>query len=121
MAILKIVLTPQPAVARARSGVAASSSESTLKSQLRLDGAFVQTLGQMANVLVALLTPAALLALVLGLWRVCADLGWAGAFVISSGFFSHWQVWIALSIGLKMLSSVLIAWGSRSAKFSQES
>ncbi len=120
MPVLKIVLTPQPAVARARSGGAATTSESTIKPQFRFEGAFVQTLGQMANVLVALLTPAALVAFVLGLWRVCADLGWAGAFPISGGFFSHWQVWIALSIALKMLSSVLIAWGSRSAKFSEE-
>jgi hypothetical protein len=120
MAMVKIVLTPQPAVARARSGVTATTSESTIKSQFWFEGEFVQTLGQMANVLVALLTPAALVALVLGLWRLCADLGWAGAFVISGGFFSHWQVWIALSIGLKMLSSALIAWGSRSAKLSEE-
>jgi hypothetical protein len=75
---------------------------------------------QLANILVALLTPAALVALVLGIWRVCADLGWAGPFLIGDGFFSHWQVWIALSIGLKMLSSSLIAWGSRTAKFSEE-
>ena len=75
---------------------------------------------QLANVLVALLTPAAVLALVMGLWRVGTDLGWADAFLITGGFFSHWQVWIALSIGLKMLSSTLIAWGSRSSKFSEE-
>ncbi len=75
---------------------------------------------QLANVLVALLTPAAVVALVMALWRVCADLGWAGAFLIADGFFSHWQVWIALSIGLKMLSSTLIAWGSRTSKFSEE-
>ncbi len=128
MAVLKIVLTPQPAVARARSGVAASSSERTIKSQFWFEGVLAlmsqafgfQPLGQLANILVALLTPAALVALVLGIWRVCADLGWAGPFFIADGFFSHWQVWIALSIGLKMLSSTLIAWGSRIAKFSEE-
>jgi hypothetical protein len=128
MVVLKIILTPQPAVARARSSVTATTSEGTLKSQLRFENALVfiteafgsQILGQLANVLVALLTPAALVALVFGVWRVCTDLGWARAFVISGGFFSHWQVWIALSIGLKMLSSMLIAWGSRTAKFSEE-
>jgi hypothetical protein len=124
MAVLKIVLTPQPAVARARSGITSITSESTVKSQFGLVGALaVVTQGfsrQLANILVALLTPAALVALVLGIWRVCTDLGWAGAFLISGGFFSHWQVWIALSIGLKMLSSTLIAWGSRSGKFSEE-
>jgi hypothetical protein len=78
------------------------------------------TLSQLANILVALLTPAAVVACVMGMWRVCMDLGWAGAFLISGGFFSHWQVWIALSIALKMLSSSLIAWGSRNGKFSEE-
>jgi len=124
MALFKVGLTPQPAVARARSGVDASTSESTIKAQLWFESAFVfitQSFSrQLANVFVALLTPAALVALVLGMWRVCADLGWAGAFVIAGGFFSHWQVWIALSIGLKMLSSTLIAWGSRTSKFSEE-
>ncbi len=124
MPVLKVVLTPQPAVARARSGVVASTSVGAIKAQLWFESAFLlitQTFSrQLANVLVALLTPAALVALVMGLWRVCADLGWAGAFLIGGGFFSHWQVWIALSIALKMLSSSLIAWGSRTAKFSEE-
>lgn len=70
--------------------------------------------------MVALLTPAAVVAFVMGMWRLCMDLGWAGAFLISGGFFSHWQVWIALSIGLKMLSSTLITWGARTSKFSEE-
>jgi hypothetical protein len=109
-------------VAQARSSATATTSE--IKSQLWFESALVvraQTFSrQLANVLVALLTPAALVALVLGIWRVCADLGWTGAFLIAGGFFSHWQVWVALSVGLKMLSSTLIAWGSRSGKFSEE-
>jgi hypothetical protein len=128
MAVLKIGLTPHPAVVRARSGVLTSTSESALKSQFQFDNApagaiqgfGLQTVSQLANVLVALLTPAAVVAFVLALWRVCADLGWATAFLIGDGFFSHWQVWIALSIVLKTLSSTLIAWGSRTAKFSEE-
>jgi hypothetical protein len=124
MAVLKVGLTPQPAVAPAPSGVVRSTSESTLKSQFWLESAFEAiTQGfsrQLADVLVALLTPAAVVALVMALWRVGADLGWAGAFLITGGFFSHWQVWIALSIGLKLLSSTLIAWGSRTNKFSEE-
>jgi hypothetical protein len=128
MAVLKIVLTPQPAVARARSGVPAITSESTSKSQFWFESAFVQitrtfgveAFGQLANILVALLTPAALVALVMGIWRVGTDLGWARAFLIADGFFSHWQVWIALSIGLKIVSSTLIAWGSRTGKYSEE-
>lgn len=128
MAAFKLGFTPQPAVARARSGVTATTSESTIKSQFQFEAVLaprtpsfgIQTIGQLANVLIALLTPAALLALVLGIWRVGTDLGWAGAFLIAGGFFSHWQVWIALSIALKMLSSTLIAWGERTSKFSEE-
>ena len=57
--------------------------------------------------LIILLTPAAMLALVFALWRIGADLGWTGTFVISDGFFSHWQVWLALAIGLKLATSSL--------------
>lgn len=128
MAAFKFGLTPQPEMARARSDVSATSSESTIKSQFWFENVnaqstpelAVRTLGQLADVLVALLTPAALVALVMGMWRVGNDLGWAREFLISGGLFSHWQVWIALSIGLKVLSSMLIAWGSRSNKFSEE-
>jgi hypothetical protein len=123
MAGLKVEFTPQPA-APAPSGVIASTSENIVKSQFRLEAipaAIAKIFSrQLANTLIALLTPAAVVAFVMGLWRVCADLGWAGVFLISDGFFSHWQVWIALSIALKMLSSALIAWGSRTAKFSEE-
>ncbi len=124
MAVLKIILTPEHAVARARSGVATGASGNTIKPQVWFDNVFTLiTQGfsrQLANILVALLTPAAVLALVMAIWRVCADLGWAGAFLISAGFFSHWQVWLASSIALKMISSTLIAWGSRTAKLSEE-
>jgi len=124
MEVLKVVLTPQPAVARAQSGVTAITSETTVKSQFWFEGAFALiTQGfsrQLADVLVALLTPSAVVALVMALWRVGADLGWAGAFLIAGGFFSHWQVWIALSIGLKLISSTMLAWGSRTGKFSEE-
>jgi hypothetical protein len=64
---------------------------------------------QLARIFVALLTPASVVVLVLGLWRLSADLGWTEAFLISTGFFSHWQVWIALSIALRLLASFLAA------------
>jgi hypothetical protein len=128
MAPLKVEFTPQHAGDQAGSVITATTSASTMKLQVWFEHAVsplartfgIQTLGQLANVLVALLTPAAVVALVMGIWRVSADLGWAGAFLIAGGFFSHWQVWIALSISLKMLSSTLIAWGSRTSKFSEE-
>ncbi len=47
-----------------------------------------------------LLRSGALAALTLGVWRLGVDLGWTQDFVISSGVWSHWQVWIAVAIGL---------------------
>jgi hypothetical protein len=55
----------------------------------------------------ALLTPVAVIALVLGMWRFGTDLGWTEDFVISNGLFSHWQIWIALAIALQALASML--------------
>ena len=69
----------------------------------------VATSAQAADVLVALVTPSALVASVMGLWRLTADLGWTESFPISAGFFSHWIVWIALAIGLKFGASALAA------------
>jgi hypothetical protein len=60
---------------------------------------------QFAKMLIAFLTPAATVALVFGLWRFGVDLEWTAAFPINSGFFSHWQVWIALAGALQGLAS----------------
>jgi hypothetical protein len=62
---------------------------------------------QAANFIAVFLDPTALLALVFGLWRFGVDLGWTGSFVIGQGLFSHWQVWIALAIGIKSTESLL--------------
>ena len=42
-----------------------------------------------------LLKPPALVAAVLALWRFASEFNWAGGFVINSGPFSHWQIWLA--------------------------
>lgn len=59
----------------------------------------------------ALLTPAAFMACALGVWRIAADLKWAGDFAIHSGLFSHWQVWIASAGLLHLCSRVLNHYG----------
>ena len=53
------------------------------------------------------LTPLALMETALGLWRLGADLDFTGGFFISSGLFSHWQVWLALAAGTQFLSLTL--------------
>lgn len=58
-----------------------------------------------------LLTPAAVMAAILGVWRICADIGLAGEFAISSGLFSHWQVWLAIAGVLQVLALALSRYG----------
>jgi hypothetical protein len=55
---------------------------------------------RLALALSALLTPAAVMASVLGMWRLAADMKWTGEFGISSGMFSHWQVWLLCAAAL---------------------
>ena len=64
-----------------------------------------------ALALAALLTPSALLACALGLWRIAADLNWAGSFAIPTGLFSHWQVWLGTAILLQLCSHLLNRYG----------
>jgi hypothetical protein len=35
------------------------------------------------------------------MWRVGADLDWAGGFVFPEGFLSHWQVWIGAAVAIQ--------------------
>jgi hypothetical protein len=58
----------------------------------------------------ALLVPVALMAYVLGLWRLASDMGFAGAFVIT-GLFSHWQVWMILGVALQLIGHALNRYG----------
>jgi hypothetical protein len=55
----------------------------------------------------AMLTPAAVLATVLAVWRIAADLNWSGSFAIPAGFFSHWQVWLGAAVVLQLCAHLL--------------
>jgi hypothetical protein len=59
----------------------------------------------------ALLTPATVMAAILALWRLAADLNWTNTFAISSGLFSHWQVWMAAAAVLHLCSRALNRYG----------
>jgi hypothetical protein len=52
----------------------------------------------------------ALMAYVLGAWRLLSDMSMAGQFVIT-GLFSHWQVWIAVAVLLHLSASMLNRYG----------
>ncbi len=54
-----------------------------------------------AQVGVSLLAPLALMAFVLAFWRFGVDIAWTRAFPIEQGLLSHWQVWLALAIGMQ--------------------
>jgi hypothetical protein len=47
------------------------------------------------------------MAWVLAGWRIAADLKWTGAFAITNGMFSHWQVWIAAAIAVQFAAFLL--------------
>ncbi len=66
---------------------------------------------RVALALAALLTPGALMACVLALWRLAADLRWTSDFAISSGLFSHWLVWIGVAVILQFLAIRLNRYG----------
>jgi hypothetical protein len=59
----------------------------------------------------ALLTPGAVMALALGLWRIAADLSWTSSFYIASGPLSHWQVWLAAAALLQFFARRLNRYG----------
>ena len=47
----------------------------------------------------------------LALWRIAADLNWTNSFAISSGLFSHWQVWLGAAVALQVCSRALNRYG----------
>ena len=82
--------------------------------RLRSDARVRQTVRKNRHAVLALaslLTPAAVMACVLAFWRLAADLNATAQFPISSGLFSHWQVWLALATSLQFCSTALNRYG----------
>jgi hypothetical protein len=67
--------------------------------------------------LAALMTPAAVMALVLAVWRLAADLKLTGEFPITAGVLSHWQVWLAAAALIQLGAIALIRYGKAEAVF----
>ncbi len=63
------------------------------------------------SAIAALMWPAVLIAYVLGFWALGAQIRVAGAFAISRGVFSHWQVWLAAALSLHMATMMLTRYG----------
>ena len=68
---------------------------------------------RLAVAVAAMLTPTAVMAAALALWRVAADLNFAGSFAIPSGPFSHWQFWLGTAVALQVCSRLLNRYGRR--------
>ena len=68
----------------------------------------------------SLLTPAALIAAALACWRIAADFNWASSFAISSGLFSHWQVWLAGAVLLQLCAHMLYRYGNSTDRAASE-
>ena len=66
---------------------------------------------RVAMAFASFLTPAALMAAVLGIWRLAADPHWTRDFAIRQGIFSHWQVWFAFAAVLQTGSHFLNRYG----------
>jgi hypothetical protein len=64
-----------------------------------------------ALALASLLTPTAVMACVLALWRLTADFKATSEFPIASGLLSHWQVWLAGGAILQLCVIVLNRYG----------
>ena len=58
----------------------------------------------------AVLAPIAVLAGVMGAWRLGADLGWTGPFFINEGLLSRYQLWFAIAVGAHTSSTILNRW-----------
>jgi hypothetical protein len=62
------------------------------------------------SMLGSVLTPAAVLAGVLGAWRLGADPGWTSDFFIADGLLSRYQLWFAAAIGAQASALILNRW-----------
>lgn len=60
----------------------------------------------------ALLEPLTLMAYAIGVWRLGFDLGMVHSFPLT-GFWAHWQVWIAVAVGLHLAAYKLADYGNR--------
>jgi len=53
------------------------------------------------------------MAFVLSMWRLGADIGFTRSFAIHTGIFSHWQVWLAMSLVTQFMAVILNRYGKQ--------
>jgi hypothetical protein len=68
---------------------------------------------RIAWVVAGLLTLGSVSCLVLGIWRLGVDFGWAGDFVFPDGYLlSHWQIWLAAALAIQVAAWKLNQYGT---------
>ena len=65
----------------------------------------------LASAAAVLLAPFAMLAAVLAIWRIAADLNFASAFLFHEGALAHWAVWASLAVFLSWATHRLNRYG----------
>jgi hypothetical protein len=55
----------------------------------------------------ALLAPAIVSAYLITVWSITADMGITGEFMVSSGPFANWIVWMGIAVALHLAATVL--------------
>jgi len=69
---------------------------------------------RLASAAAVLLAPFTVLAALLAIWQIAADMQFASAFLFESGAFSHWAVWGATAVVLGWTAHRLNRYGSPS-------
>jgi hypothetical protein len=62
----------------------------------------MRVLHNVRKLLDPLLSPLSAIAYTFAFWRLTADIGWSAPFIVATGFFSHWIVWLSIGVALSL-------------------
>ena len=80
--------------------------------RLRTRTSIVDLQSQAALVLAAVFAPLALVAFTMCFWSFAAELRLVGGFYVTSGIFSHWQIWFFAALILLVSTKLLATYGT---------
>jgi hypothetical protein len=73
-----------------------------------------KTSQQFGSVVSALMGPAIVSAYALAFWSLSSNIGWTGAFMVTSGPLSNWMVWVGIAVILHIAAALLRRQSGRS-------